>query len=76
MKKAVITYIAGIGDKVRNRHADQSGVVASLSTNDSGNWYYIETASGMSVGWWHETDVATPTKSVAPMKSHKNKATA
>lgn len=66
MKKHDQAYIAGIGDKVRNRHSSETGVVSALCTNEAGSWYYINTQSGMAIGWWHETDLDAMPKSVAP----------
>lgn len=64
MKKQKVDFLASLGEKVRNRHSNESGVVASLCLNASGSWYYVETTSGMSIGWWHETDLAGAPKSM------------
>lgn len=58
-----------VGDKVRNRHTDQAGLINTVADNSDGTWFYVTTLSGMSIGWWHETDVASAPKSVPPSKS-------
>ena len=55
-----------LGDKVRNRHLDQVGVVDTVAVNAAGVWYYVTTPSGMSIGWWHETDIAGAPSTLPP----------
>lgn len=55
-----------LGDKVRNRHIDQVGVVDTVAVNAAGAWYYVTTQSGMSIGWWHETDIAGAPRTLPP----------
>lgn len=55
-----------IGDKVRNRHSDENGVVECIAINAAGTWYHVTTPRGMSIGWWHETDLDLKPKSVPP----------
>lgn len=59
------------GTKVRNRHIDQSGVVDAILVNDSGNWYSVNTPTGMSIGWWHETDIDGAPRTVPPSGKRK-----
>ena len=59
-----------LGKKVRNRHNNETGIVAATATNGAGGWVYVETQSGMSIGWWHETDIAEAPKS-SPPKSRR-----
>lgn len=72
MKKHSVPYIASKGDKARNRHSNETGVVDALASNDAGNWYYMKTTGGMSIGWWHETDLAAAPKSVPSATKRKD----
>tara|TARA_R110001599_G_scaffold33832_3_gene108840 strand:+ start:21896 stop:22114 length:219 start_codon:yes stop_codon:yes gene_type:complete len=54
------------GSKVRNRHSSESAVIESITVNDAGNWYHMQTDRGMSLGIWHETDIDGAPKTVAP----------
>lgn len=66
MKKQSVTFLASIGDTVTNRHSNEKGVVSCTSTNAAGNWYYVDTPRGNSIGWWHESDIAAQPRSLAP----------
>lgn len=57
-----------IGSKVRNRHNGETGLINTIAENDGGTWYYVTTLRGMSIGWWHETDLDLAPKSVPPSK--------
>lgn len=76
MKSQTENYVASIGDKVNNRQTNESAVVAALCTNEAGRWYYMQTASGMSIGWWHETDFAAMPRSIPPTTKRTKKAQA
>ena len=65
-KGQIIRAAHALGSKVRNRHIDQTGVVVVIAYNDSGINYHITTQSGMSIGWWHETDIDGAPKTVPP----------
>lgn len=71
MKKSTYQFVASIGDKVRNRHTQETAIVASISVNQAGAWYYMETDRAMSVGWWHETDLAAAPKTMPPSTKRK-----
>jgi hypothetical protein len=70
MAKAVkaIEVQHALGERVRNRDLDQTGVVVTIAVNGAGTWYYVATAGGMSIGWWHETDIDGAPKSLPPSK--------
>jgi hypothetical protein len=55
-----------LGAKIRNRHLNESGVIAGYYVNTAGTWYDIKTPGGMSVGWWHESDVDSAPRSRPP----------
>lgn len=56
------------GAKIRNRDLDQTGVVDTIAVNGAGTWYYVTSLGGMSIGWWHETDIDGAPKSLPPSK--------
>lgn len=68
---AVKTGARILGAKVRNRDIDQTGVIDTIATNSAGTWYYVTTQSGMSIGWWHETDLDGAPKSVPPSEKRR-----
>jgi len=59
-------YVAMLGDKVRNRHTGETGVIEARADNQAGNWYHLSTESGMSIGIWHETDLDLKPKTAPP----------
>ncbi|MFT5766748.1 MAG: hypothetical protein ACI9DH_000567 [Halioglobus sp.] len=60
------SYLVALSAKVVNRHTGEAGVVSARADNQAGNWYLMATVSGMSIGWWHETDLKLNPKTVAP----------
>lgn len=70
-KGEIIKAAYARGSKVRNRGMDQTGVVAIIAANDSGTWYHVTTQSGMSIGWWHETDIDGAPRTVPPSEKRK-----
>lgn len=54
------------GSKVRNRHSNETGIIAQITVNDAGNWYHMESERGMSLGIWHETDIDGAPRTAAP----------
>lgn len=71
MKAKTVKFLAGLGDKVQHRDSLETGTVSILATNSGGNWYYIETEKGHSIGWWHETDLKASPRAMPP-KSKAN----
>ena len=66
MAKQAGTKSREIGAKVRNRDIGQDGIIDTIATNAAGTWYYVTTVSGMSIGWWHDTDLDGAPKTVPP----------
>lgn len=61
-----VTTAYSLGQKVRERHLNEAGVINCIAINEAGVWYYVTTVSGMSIGWWHETDIAGAPKTLPP----------
>ena len=59
-------FLVERGAKIRNRHTNETGVVIVRADSESGNWYHMATLGGMSLGWWHETDIDSAPKSTPP----------
>jgi len=59
-----------LGAKVRNRHIDQTGKIDTIATNEGGTWFYVTTLAGMSIGWWHESDLDGAPKTVPPREKN------
>jgi hypothetical protein len=65
-KGETIKLAYALDSKVRNRHSGETGVVDSVTVNEAGHWYHMQTERGMSLGIWHETDIDGAPKTVAP----------
>lgn len=65
-KGETIRAAYALESKVRNRHTGEHAVIDSITINEAGNWYHMQTERGMSLGIWHETDIDGAPKTVAP----------
>lgn len=70
-KSEMIKVAYARASKVRNRHSGENGVIDSITINDAGNWYHMQTERGMSLGIWHETDIDGAPKTVAPREKRE-----
>lgn len=55
-----------VGDIVTHRNTQERGVIDTIAQNASGIWYWVFTPTGMSIGYWHETDIDNAPKSLPP----------
>lgn len=62
-----------LGAEVRNRDINEKAIIHGIYIDASGVWYDMATRNGMSLGWWHETDIESAPRTRPASESRQSK---